>query len=54
MNFYDIISNLKFIGIKNYKEMGITLINLNKNDLINIEESLIYKLLNYKQNKINY
>ena len=22
MNFYDIISNLKFIGIKNYKEMA--------------------------------
>lgn len=32
MNFYDIISNLKFIGIKNYKEMEIQSLSCNTNE----------------------
>lgn len=52
-------NNIKYLNTKNYKlktykEMGITLINLNKDDLNNVEESLTYKLLNYQKNTINY
>ena len=32
MRFYDIISNLKFIGIKNYKEMEIESLSCNTNE----------------------
>ena len=47
-------TNTKKFKIKNYKDMGITLINLNTQDIINIEHSLTYKLLNYHNNEINF
>ena len=47
MNFYDIISNLKFIGIKNYKEMEINSLSCDSRD---VNQNGIYFCINGLKN----
>ena len=53
------LDNQEYIDQKNFKlkvynALNITLINLYKEDLIDLEKQLEYKFSNYKTNKINY
>lgn len=52
MDFYKIISNLKFLGIKNYKEMEIENLTCNSKDVLN--NSIYFCINGYKNDGHTY
>lgn len=47
-------TNTKKFKLNIYKELGITLINMDSNDINDVNKSLTYKLLNYNNKQINF
>ena len=52
MDLYKIISNIKFLGIKNYKEMEIENLTCNSKDCLN--NALYFCINGYKNDGHNY